>query len=134
LSHAHFETVAESRVPATPGRFLEFQNATFRFAVLNECAFVRGSQILVLSTSDLERRISVPETQFKRRLVDENPNSVLALTVVIARTWRKGWAMGADAGGGAAEWTDAALHRSVQGQCGVGAGAAAGGGEHGGEG
>ena len=99
--------------------------------MLNEYAVVRGTQFLVLSTTGLEIWISDRGTQLKRRLRAENPRSDLEWTVAVAKTWRKGWVVGADAGGRAAGWTHAALHRSVQGQRGGGADAAAGGGGHG---
>ena len=90
LFHAYFKTVAESRVPSTPGRFLEFQEATFRFAVLTECTVVRGTQLLVLSTSDLQHQISDPGTQFKTSRVAEIPNGDLQWTVVVAKTMGQG--------------------------------------------
>ena len=52
---------------------------------------------------------------------------------MVAKTWHKAWAMGADAEECAAGWTHAALHGCGGGSCGGGAGADAGGGEQGGE-
>ena len=78
LFRAYFKTVAESRVPFALGRFFEFQNATFRYGVPNECKVLRGTQPLVLSMSDLEDRISDPGTQLNIRLVAETPSNDLA--------------------------------------------------------
>jgi len=60
------------------------------FCVPNECAVLPGTQLFVLSTSDLELPNSDPWTQFNMRLVAENPSSVLhylfATTSVHARS------------------------------------------------
>ena len=56
----------------------DFQNATFHFVVLNECAVPRETQLPVHSTSDLLLRISDPGTKFKTRLVSEIPTNNLA--------------------------------------------------------
>ena len=53
---------------ATPGRFLECQNAAFRFAVLNECVGPKKKRFLVLSTSARVLRVSDPGTQLKYAL------------------------------------------------------------------
>ena len=98
LFRAFFKTIAESSVPSTPDRFLEFQNATFRFVVSNEGAVARRTQLFDLSTSGLELQISDLGTQFQIRILSEIPSSNLAWTVVVAKTWRTGWATGADTG------------------------------------
>ena len=72
MFRAYFKTVAESRVSFALGRFFEFQNATFRYELPNECT------VLVLSMSDLEDRIWDPGTQLNIRLVAETPSSDLA--------------------------------------------------------
>ena len=49
----------------TQGRFLEFQNTTFRFGVLNECVEHGTKQLLVFSTSGRAPPISDPGTKSK---------------------------------------------------------------------
>ena len=65
---AYFRTVAAPGVPSAQGRFLEFQEATLRFAVINESAVVHETQLLVLSTPDLRHRILIQITQLKKDL------------------------------------------------------------------
>ena len=76
--NSRLESNKEEECYPTPGRYWEFQNATFHFMVLNECAVPSETQLLVLSTSDLLLRISDPGTKFEIRLVSEIPAHGLA--------------------------------------------------------
>ena len=60
------------------GRLWEFQNATFRFVVLNECVGPGNTTLHAIITSGLLLRISDPGAKFKIRRVSDNPTGDLA--------------------------------------------------------